>query len=316
MRRIWIAVAILISAGLAPAAAETVAVFTKNRTSPVFAVLRAGANVAGKNLGVQVVHYVPSTADNIEQQAGLVEDAIKDKPDAIVLVPINPKDLLPAAQKIEAAGIPLINVNERLTGATVVAYVGSDDYELGLTTARYLFKAMGGKGNVVILEGPDNLPTSVGRLRGFKDALKEFPEVKLLASKPANYAKPQAAQVTKDLLGSFPQIDGILAANDPMAAGAIDALKAAKRKALVVGINAAREVMDLIKSGDLLGSGDYNIFNQGCLGVEIAVRSARKQPAPKELILKSAVVDKTNFASYELPFDQRTCPALESIASK
>jgi ribose transport system substrate-binding protein len=311
-----IALALLTSAGVAPAGAETIAVFTKNRTSPIFVALRAGANAAAKNLGVQIAHYVPSTADNVDQQAGLVEDVIKNKPDAIVFVPINPKDLVPAAQKIEAAGIPLINVNERLSSGGGAAYVGSDDHDLGLAAARHLLKAMGGKGNVVVLEGPDTLPTSVGRVRGFKDALKEFPEVKLLASKPANYAKPQAAQVTKDLLGSFPQIDGVLAANDPMAAGAIDALKAANRKALVVGINASREVMDLIKSGELLGSGDYNSFNQGCMGTEIAVRAARKQPVPKEVMLKSLVVDKSNYAPYEQPVDQRACPALESVAAK
>jgi ribose transport system substrate-binding protein len=302
--------------GLAPAGAESIAVFTKNRTSPIFTALRAGAGVAAKNLGVEVVHYVPSTADNIEQQAGLVDDAIKNKPDAVVFVPMNPKDLVAAAQKLEAAGIPLVNVNERLAGGNAAAFVGSDDYELGLATARYLFKAMGGKGNVVILEGPDTVASSVGRARGFKDALKEFPEVKLLASKPANYAKPQAAQVTKALLGSFPQIDGIVAANDPMAAGAIEALKAANRKALVVGINASKEVMELIKSGDLLGSGDYNSFNQGCIGAEIAVRAARKQSVPKEVLLKPVVIDKTNYGPYEQPVDQRTCPTLESVAGQ
>jgi ribose transport system substrate-binding protein len=311
-----VAVTVVAAGALAPAHAETIAVFTKNRNSPIFAALRAGANTAAKNLGVEAVQYVPSTADNVEQQAGLVDDGIKSKPDVIVFVPINPKDLIPAAQKIEAAGIPLINVNERLAGGKADAYVGTDDYELGLATARHLLHAMGGKGNVVILEGPETLPTSVGRVRGFNAALKEFPDVKLLASKPANYAKPQAAQVTKDLLKSFPQIDGVLAANDPMALGAIEALKAATRKALVVGINASREAIDPIKMGDLLASGDYNSFGQGCIGVEIAVRAARKQPAPKEVMLKPAVVDKTNYAPYEAPVEQRTCPTLESVAAK
>ena len=70
-----------------------------------------------------------------------------------------------------------------------MAYVGTDDHALALTTARYLLNAMGGKGNVVILEGPDNLPTSIARVAAYKDALKEFPGVKLVASKSANYAR-------------------------------------------------------------------------------------------------------------------------------
>jgi ribose transport system substrate-binding protein len=114
------------------------------------------------------------------------------------------------------------NVNERLAGGKVVAYVGTDDYQLALTTARYLINAMGKKGNVVILEGPDNLPTSIDRVRAYKDVLKEFPDVKLLASKSGNYARAPAADVMKSFLRLYPQIDGVLAANDPMAIGAVE----------------------------------------------------------------------------------------------
>ena len=222
--------------------------------------------------------------------------------------------MVPAVDKLNAAGIPVTNVNERLEGGTVVSYVGTDDYQLALTTARYLIKAMGSKGNVVILEGPDNLPTSIARVKAYKDVLKEFPEVKLLASKSANYARTPATETMRSFLRLYPQIDGVLAANDPMAIGAVEALKAANRKALVVGINASKEVLDFIKSGDIIGSGDYNGFLQGCLGVEVAVRNLRKQPVPKEVNLKALVVDKTNYQPYETPMERRTCPALESVA--
>ncbi len=96
-----------------------------------------------------------------------------------------------------------------------------------------------------------------------------------------------------------------------MAMGAVDALKAANRKALVVGINASREVMDLIKSGDIVGSGDYDTFAQGCLAVEMAVRSLRKEDVPRELMLKPTVIDKTNDAPFDQPFEKRECPTLE-----
>ena len=109
----------------------------------------------------------------------------------------------------------------------------------------------------------------------------------------------------KSLLRLYPEIDGVLAANDPMAIGAAEALRAANRKALVVGINASREVIEFVKSGDVLGSGDYNGFDQGCLATEIAIRSLRKQPTPKEIILKGIVMDKTNYQDYETPMEQR-----------
>ena len=167
-----------------------------------------------------------------------------------------------------------------------------------------------------MLEGPDNLPTSIARVKAYKDALKEFPDVKLLASKSANYARTPAVDVMKSFLRLYPQIDGVLAANDPMAIGAIESLKAANKKALVVGINASREVIELVKSGDLLGSGDYNGFIQGCLAAQIAVRNLRKQATPKEISLKAIVMDKTNYQDYETPMERRSCPTVDGVAAR
>ncbi len=309
--------ALMLSAAGSPCAqAQTIAVLTKNQSSLIFAALRAGAGIAAGKLDVQVTNYVPSTADNVAEQNKLVDDAIKDKPDAIVFVPVDFTQAGAAVAKINAANIPLINVNERLSGGTVAGYVGTDDAALAAATGRYLFKAMGGKGNVVILDGPDNNLTARGRAQGFRDVAKQFPDVKVVGAKSANYARPQGKQVTGEFLRAFTQLDGILAANDPMAIGAVDALKAAGRKSLVIGINASREVMDLIKSGDIIGSGDYDTFIQGCIGVEMAVRSVRKESIPAEVMLKPLVVDKTNLAPFDQSYDKRECPALADVAGQ
>jgi len=114
-----------------------------------------------------------------------------------------------------------------------------------------------------------------------------------------------------------PQIDGVLAANDAMALGVIEAFKEAKKKPpLIIGINASKEAVDLIKAGDMLASGDYNGLVEGCLGTEIAIRTLHKQPVPKEVLAKTAVVDKSNYQAYEIPAERRPCPTLESMAAK
>ncbi|HTC06885.1 MAG TPA: sugar ABC transporter substrate-binding protein [Xanthobacteraceae bacterium] len=316
MNRPAVGVALLLAlcaGGPSRARAETIAVFTKNQGSPIFAALRAGAAVAAKNLGVQVVNYVPSTADSVSEQNKLVDDAIKDKPDAIVFVPVKFTEADSAVKKINAAQIPLVNANEPLVDASIVGYVGTNDVSLARETGRYLLKALNGSGSVVILDGPDANFTAQGRGQGFRDVIKEFPDVKLLDGKPANYQRAEGKKVVAGFLNKFTHLDGILAGNDPMAMGAVDALKAANRKALVVGINASREVMDFIKSGDIVGSGDYDTFAQGCLAVEMAVRSIRKENVPKELILKPTVIDKTNDAPFDQPFEKRECPTLSNV---
>jgi ribose transport system substrate-binding protein len=301
------------------AVAETIGVFTKSAGNPIARTVRAGADAVAKANGITVFHYIPTSPDNVPQQTALVEEALRAKHDAVVFTPVDVKAMVTSVQKFNAAGVPVVNVSDRLTGGDAVAFVGTDDYSIALDTARTLLKAMGGKGNLVVIEGPDTIPTAVGRARGFKDALKEFPDVKLLLSKNAMYARPAASDLLKAMLkmNPPPQIDGILAANDAMAFGAVEAFKDAKKKLpLIVGINASKEAVDFIKTGDMLASGDYNGLVEGCLGAEIAIRTLRKQPVPKEVMAKTAVVDKANYQAYEIPAERRPCPTLESMAAR
>src|SRR3954471_15339854 len=198
-------------AGVSPAAAETIAVFTKSAGNPISRAVRAGAEAVAKANGVTVFHYIPTSADNVPQQTALVDEALSAKREAFVFTPVDVKAMVPSVQKVNAANIPLVNVSDRLTGGTAVAFIGTDDYGIALETARTLLKAMGGKGNVLVLEGPDTIPTAAARLRGFKDALKEFPNVKVILSKNTMYARPAAADLLKAMLkvNPPPQVDGI-----------------------------------------------------------------------------------------------------------
>jgi ribose transport system substrate-binding protein len=313
------AITVLLPLGAISAGAETLAVFTKSAGNPIARATRAGAEQVAKANGFTVFHYIPTSADNPRQQTALVDEALAAKRDAFVFTPVDVKAMVPAVQKINAAGVPLVNVADRLTGGNSVAFIGTDDYAIALDTARFLLKAMGNKGNLIILEGPETTPSATGRLRGFKDALKDAPNVKVVLSKNALYARPAAADLLKAYLkaNANMQVDGVLAANDAMAFGAIDAFKDVKKPLpMITGINASKEAVDLIKSGELLASGDYNGLIDGCLGTEIAIRALRKQESPKEVLAKTQVVDKSNIAQYEVPVERRPCPSLASMTPK
>ncbi len=293
---------------------ETIAVFTKNQTNPFFQTVRAGADAAAKSLSAKTLHYIPTKPDSIPEQLSQIEDVVVKKPNAIVFTPVDYKAMVPGVQKINDAKIPVVNITDRLAGGSFVSFVGADDYSLGLETARYLLKTLGGKGNIVIIEGVKGSLTNVDRVRGFNDALKETPGAKLLASQPGNYQRLQALQVMENLMQSNSQIDGVLAANDSMATGAIEALDGANRKAQVIGINGTKEAIDAIKAGKLLASGDYNGFVQGCVGTMIAIRSLRSQPVVSEIVLKPTVITKDNYQPYDQPLDSRTCPSWDDAA--
>jgi ribose transport system substrate-binding protein len=304
----------LIASSRVYADGEKIAVFTKNQTNPYFQMLRMGADNAAKQMNARVTHYVPTRPDSIPDQMSQIEDVIITKrPDAIVFVPVDFKAVAPGLLKMNAANIPVVNVTDRVEKGHVVTFVGLDDYSVGLATARYLFKKMNGTGGIIILEGVRGVLTASERLRGFKQALTEFPGIKLLASQPGNYQRLAALTVTENLLQSHPNIAGVLAANDSMALGALEAFDGANRKVLAVGINGTKEAMDAIKAGRLLASGDNNGYVQGCIGTMAAIRSVRKMAVPKEVVFPAVVIDSTNYKTYDIPDAQRNCPKWESV---
>jgi ribose transport system substrate-binding protein len=292
---------------------EKIAVFTKNQTNPYFQMLRLGADNAAKQMNARVTHYVPTRPDSIPDQMSQIEDVITKRPDAVVFVPVDFKAVAPGLLKMNAAHIPVVNVTDRVAKGDVVTFVGLDDYSVGLVTARYLFTKMNGTGGVIILEGVRGVLTSSERLRGFKKALEEFPNVKLLASQPANYQRLAALTVTENLLQSHANISGVLAANDSMALGALEAFDGANRKVLAVGINGTKEAVDAIKAGRLLASGDNNGYVQGCIGTMAAIRQLRKLPTPREVVFPATIIDNTNYKTYDIPDAQRSCPKWETV---
>ena len=287
---------------------ETIAVFTKNQTNPYFQIVRTAAETAAKQMNARVVHYVPTTPDSNPEQMSQIDDMVVKKPSAVVLIPVNYKALSAGVEKLNGAGIPVVTVTDRTESGKVIAFVGSSDYDLGAVTGRHLLKTMGGEGNVIILEGVKGSLTSADRVRGFNDALKEFPTAKLLASQPGNFVRLTALQVTENLLQTHQKVEGIMAANDAMASGAIEALEGTNRKALVVGLNGTQEAVEAIKGGKLLASGDSNGFLQGCVGTMAAIRALRKLTVPAEVVFKAKIVDKSNYSESDVPLESRRCP--------
>lgn len=318
MKKTVVLISMLSLAGLAgPAFAdgETVAVFTKNQTNPFFESVRVGAAKAAAANGAKVIQYVPIKPDSIPEQLSQVEDAIVKKPNALLFTPVDYKALVPVIEKVNAAGIPVTGLTDKLAGGQVVSFVGAEDYRLGLETGLSLLKAMGGKGNVVALEGVKGAISNTDRMKGFTDALKQFPNVKLLTSQPANYQRLNALQVMENIMQSYPQIEGVFAANDAMATGAVEAMGAANRKALVAGINGSQEAIDLIKAGKMHATGSSDPFMQGCLGMLTTIRALRKMPVKKELMVTPVIIDSANFKQYDVPVSSRTCPKIDDVAT-
>jgi ribose transport system substrate-binding protein len=289
-----------------------IAVFTKNTTNPAYENFRVGADKAAAAMGARTRHYVPNKPDNVDEQKALVEQALLEKPDLILFVPVDDAAMVGTLKKITEAGIPVVIAVSQISGK-VVTFVGSDDVEVGYKEARALFTKLGGKGRVVVIEGIPSSQTSRDRSRGFQRALAEFPGVELLESGVGNYARTDARGVMAAMLKNHPQIDGVIAANDAMALGALDVMRDAGRTATVVGANGILEAVKQIDAGALLASVDFNTFKMACIAVDAALRSRAGESVPQKITLPAGLIDYSNYQTWLVPPHERTCPKWDEI---
>ena len=115
------------------------------------------------------------------------------------------------------------------------------------------------------------------------------------------------------MLNSAVQFDAILAANDVMALGMLELLDAAARASVIVGVNAVPDAITAIRQGKLLATVDFDAMKMGCLATEAAIRHLRGEVVPREITLPVQIVDRTNCAHWDKPFEERECPRWDDV---
>jgi ribose transport system substrate-binding protein len=280
MRSLMIAALVLFASPAAAADEMTIAVFTKNSTNPAYEAFRIASDQIARSTGAKIVHFIPKRPDNVDEQKAMVEQVVKDRPDAIIFIPVDDVAMVDSVKKLNEAKIPVVLVSNPLPGS-FVTYVGADDFEIGYREARYLFDKLGAKGKIVVIEGTPAAPTNRERLRGYQRAFAEFPGIEVLGSAVGNYQQTDAKAAMEKLLAEHPQIDAVLSANDSMALGVLEALKAANRSSIVIGINGILPAVKQIETGAILATVDFNMFKIGCTATRAAVPSQARAAAGK-----------------------------------
>jgi len=202
------------------------------------------------------------------------ETMVTEKYDAIIFVPIDAQAGAEAVHKAKVAGIPVIGSNTRVVGDELTSYIGSDDVKSGAMEAEAVIKGIGGKGNVVIIEGPIGQSAQIERRKGNLLALKEAPDVKVLEMKTANWSRAEALSLMENWLTAHPgQINGVIGQNDEMALGAIEAMKAAgidPKTMPTAGIDGVTDALLAVKRGEMVSIlQDSTGQSQGALDIAL-----------------------------------------------
>jgi ribose transport system substrate-binding protein len=197
-----------------------------------------------------------SANNDVATQASQVESLINQGVDAIIIVPVQADSLQPQLQAAADADIPVLAVNTTLSNEELItAAVLPDDVKAGEQEMQMMADELGGEGKIVILQGPLGSSPELDRTQGINNVLENYPGIEVLAMDTANWAREEAVNKVKNWISSFgDDIDGIVAENDDMGLGAVQALKEAGMSVPVVGIDGIEDGLRAVESGDFIGS--------------------------------------------------------------
>jgi len=254
---------------------------------------------------IKEVYYTDSEG-KAEKQVANIEDLIAKKVDAIILSPISPTAAAPVIEKAVAQGIVVVINGTAVETDKYTAAVDVDDKAFGTVLAEWLVEKLGGKGNIIALNGIPGISTSELRWEGAKEVFDKYPDIKIvgMASADWDYAKGKTA--TANLLAANPQIDGVWSQGGEMTRGAIEAFQAAGRPLVPMTgednngfLKVWKQLRDSGSSFDSIGASKPTWL--GALAVETALDILEGKPYQKLNRLPVPTITSENLDEYVRP---------------
>lgn len=246
------------------------------------------------------------TAGSAAEQANQVQDLqTANKIDTLVILPFESAPLTQPVAQVKSKGVFVTVVDRGLTDpAAQDAYVAGDNPGFGKVAGEYMAKALGGKGDVVVLRG---IPTVIDnqRVDAFNAVIKANPGMKVLDAKHGNWNRDDAFKVMQDYLTRFPKIDAVWASDDDMAVGVQKAIAQAKRNdiKLVLGGAGSKEYIKKVMDGDKIVTADVT-YSPSMIADAMKLTAAARvkgEKMPATTIIPSVLITKENAKQYYEP---------------
>jgi ribose transport system substrate-binding protein len=219
---------------------------------------------------------------DVSTQANQVDQFVNAGVDAIIVVPVQADSLGPQVQQAKAKNIPLLAVNAGLNSKDLAGTVLPDDVKAGEQEMQMMADELGGKGNIVVLQGPLGQSGELDRTKGIQNVLAKNPGMKILAKDTANWKRDEAVNKMKNWISSFGKdIDGVVAENDDMGLGALQATREANLDLPIVGVDGIEDGLKAVKNGDFIGTNLQHGTVELAAGVAVAAKIARKEDVDK-----------------------------------
>ena len=237
-----------------------------------------------------------SANDNDKLQKQQIDQFIKEKVNLLIVSPNQIHTISSVIDKAYDAGIPVILFDRKTDSEKYTAFIGADNYEAGHEMGQFIARQLNGKGNVVEIGGLKGSSPAIERDRGFRDALKTYPDIQVVNHRYADWLQNSGEAVMDSMLKQHMKIDYVFAQNDRMAIGALQAAERNGMKSIkFVGIDALPGPgggMESVRDGRLMAS--YIYPTRGDLVMQLALNILEKKSYKRDNYLKGTLVTGNN----------------------
>ncbi len=267
--------------------------------NPFFVAVSKGATDAVHQINPQAKVIVASADYDLNKQFTQIDNFIAAGVDLILVNAADARAIAPAVKRAQAAGITVVGVDVAAAGADAV--VQTNNTQAGEIACKFMADAIGGKGNVIIQNGPQ-VSAVVDRVNGCKAVLGKYPDIKLLSSdQDGKGSRDGGLNVMQGYLTRFPSIQGVFTINDPQAIGSDLAAKQLNRAGIVIAsVDGAPDIVAALKGQtQVQASASQDPYAMGKLAVETGAGIMDgKKPENPMILMSSQLVTRDNVGGY------------------
>lgn len=281
---------------------KTIGISLASLGNPFFQAVAKGAEFQAKKTNPNVKLLTFGFDYDLGKQVQHIDNFIAARVDLILLNPGDTKALRPSIEKAQKAGILVVAIDTEADGAN--AAVTTDNVQAGEISCQYFIDKLGGKGNVIIENGPQ-VSAVIDRVNGCKKALSAAPGMKLLSSdQDGKGSRDAGLTVMKSLLTRFPKVDAIFAINDPQTLGSNLAAKQLSRSGMIItSVDGAPDIEAALKDPNspmIQASASQDPYTMAIKAIDIGVDLLNgKEPAQKITLIPSTLVTRDNVKDYK-----------------
>lgn len=280
---------------------KNIDVIVKMKDVEFWKTVKLGAEAAGKEMGVNVNFDAPNDEKDIDGQIAMVNRAIENKADALVLAASDYEKLVGITEKAISAKIPVIIIDSALNSNKVKSFIATDNRDAGKKVGNKLIEIAGEKCNIAIMSFVKGAATAEQREQGFTDVIKNYPGIKIVSKEYCFSDTKLAGKLTGRIILEHPEVNAIVGLNAMGTEGVAQTIQYLKmrEKVKIIGFDSTPEELDFIEDGIIQATVVQKPFNMGYLGIKYALNAIDGKSVPERIDTGSVVIDKTNMYTPE-----------------